>query len=114
MTKERAKLKEQINPMEDEQKEEASILIKLAYAEEGEACKYLTIRKVEGHDGKDEKERQGIDKVRCFLKHVKRQEEPRMRGGHHLARALYSTYPTWGKTEVKPMAKTLSLQTATR
>ena len=85
-----------------------SISTKLMYAEEGEALKYLTIRKIQKHDEQDDKEREQMGKVRCFLTHIKWRENPRERGGwHHLARVVYPKHPAWRKGRSKPNGQNL-------
>ena len=46
MKEERARIKKESNPMEDDQKDKVSIPTKLTYAEEGEALKQFEIRAV--------------------------------------------------------------------
>ena len=69
-------MKQQSNSTGDEQNIKVPIPVRMAYAEEEESI-HLKIRKAKQHDEKDDKEREEMQKVRCFLTNVAWRKELR-------------------------------------
>ena len=115
MKEERKNLKKQENPMQDEEKEKIAIPIKLDYEEDDKASRHLNIRKVEKHDEKEEEEKVEMEKVRCFLTHMKWQQEQRQTGGITWLELYILSILHGGKVKLLSpcsQTRTVSLQTA--
>ena len=93
------------------QKEEARTMtmpIRLKYAEQSSGLKAIEIRKVEIKDEKDEEERRGMEKIRCFLTHIRWKGKPERKRRRHVVGVYILFILHGGKFQASPMAKTLS------